>query len=64
METGYEDPDFIEVTSGLDLGQRVVRVGQGALKEGSRWSEVAPREQPIAGSTDAEDPGDTAMVRD
>jgi hypothetical protein len=34
LETGIEDPDYIEVTRGLTEGQQVVTTGAAALRDG------------------------------
>lgn len=47
VTTGYSDDDFIEITGGLDLGQRVVTVGQGGLRPGSKIKNLHP--DPAAG---------------
>ncbi len=36
VTTGYADDDFVEVLSGIGLGARIVTVGQGGLRSGSR----------------------------
>jgi membrane fusion protein (multidrug efflux system) len=36
VELGYEEADRYEVIEGLEMGDRVVMVGQGSLKEGSK----------------------------
>lgn len=36
VTTGYADDEFIEVLGGVALGDRVVEVGQGALRDGSK----------------------------
>jgi len=42
IETGYTDPQWTEVVSGLDVGDRVVTVGQGGLRHGTHVRELAP----------------------
>lgn len=41
VTTGYSDDDYMEITSGLDLGDRVVTVGQGGLRPGSKIRDLA-----------------------
>jgi membrane fusion protein (multidrug efflux system) len=48
VTTGFDEGDMIEVVSGLGVGDRVVRVGQGALKPGSRISAVAEADSKFA----------------
>lgn len=36
IELGYEEADRYEILKGLDVGDQVVMVGQGSLKEGSK----------------------------
>ena len=60
--TGYEDSDHIEVLEGLAVGDRIVRVGQGALKEGSRFVEVGADQDDDATAA-VEESADTAMVQ-
>lgn len=36
VELGFEDNGYVEILSGLDAGQKVVSVGQGGLKDGSK----------------------------
>jgi RND family efflux transporter MFP subunit len=36
VTTGYSDDDFMEITEGVAIGERVVTVGQGGLSQGSR----------------------------
>ncbi|MGD8395113.1 MAG: efflux RND transporter periplasmic adaptor subunit [Candidatus Eiseniibacteriota bacterium] len=62
VATGFEDGRFVEVVDGLAAGDRVVRVGQGALKIGSHFVEVGA----AAGDPDGRDEDeqtDTAMVQ-
>jgi membrane fusion protein (multidrug efflux system) len=40
VETGYTDEEFAEVLVGLDDDQRVITVGQGGLKHGTRVREL------------------------
>jgi membrane fusion protein (multidrug efflux system) len=37
---GASDPDFVEITSGLDAGEQVVRFGQSRLSDGDRVRRV------------------------
>lgn len=41
VETGYADDTHIEIESGLDMGQQVVVVGQGGLRQGTRIRDLA-----------------------
>jgi membrane fusion protein (multidrug efflux system) len=52
VKTGYANGDLVEVVEGLDAGQRVVAVGQGALRSGTKIREVNPDR---ASLTDSED---------
>ncbi len=36
IETGYTNGKFVEIIDGLELGERVVTVGTGSLKSGTR----------------------------
>ncbi|GEM_PF-381723 len=40
VSTGYANGTVIEITSGLEAGDRVVAVGQGGLKTGSKFREI------------------------
>ena len=42
VKTGYANGDLVEVIEGLAAGQRVVSVGQGALRSGTKIREVGP----------------------
>ena len=39
--TGYADDDFIEITAGLTAGEKVVTIGQGGLRQGSKIKDLA-----------------------
>lgn len=55
IETGLADDDFIEVTSGLAIGDRIIVAGQTGLKDGALLLEVDARGQPIGeAATDGE----------
>ena len=41
VQTGYTDDDFVEIIDGLAIGERVVTVGQGGLRTGSRIRDLA-----------------------
>jgi membrane fusion protein (multidrug efflux system) len=41
VATGYADDTHIEIESGLQLGDRVVVVGQGGLRQGTRVRDLA-----------------------
>jgi RND family efflux transporter MFP subunit len=41
VTTGYADDAFVEVASGLELGNRVVTVGQGGLRNGSKIHDLS-----------------------
>ncbi len=41
VELGFEDNGYVEILSGLDLSQKVISVGQGGLKDGSKVKIVA-----------------------
>jgi RND family efflux transporter MFP subunit len=43
VTTGYADDDLVEITDGLRLGQRVVTVGQGGLRHGSKIKDLAQK---------------------
>ena len=49
--TGYADDDFAEITDGIHKGERVVTVGQGGLRTGSKIRDL---------SSPAADPGSVA----
>ncbi|HET9233076.1 MAG TPA: HlyD family efflux transporter periplasmic adaptor subunit, partial [Candidatus Eisenbacteria bacterium] len=36
VTTGYSDESYVEIVSGVESGTRVVSVGQGGLREGSK----------------------------
>jgi hypothetical protein len=46
VETGYADDTHIEIASGLELGQQVVVVGQGGLRQGTLIRDLAAPEEP------------------
>lgn len=55
IETGLADDDFVEVTSGLALGDRIIVAGQTGLKDGALILEVDAKGQPIGeAATDGE----------
>lgn len=62
VTTGYEDEEMIEVATGLAFGERVVRVGQGALKPGSKIAAIAAPDSGLAGRKEGE--GAAAALRD
>jgi membrane fusion protein (multidrug efflux system) len=41
VETGYTDDRFVEVVDGLEEGDRIVTVGQGALKVGAKFRDLS-----------------------
>jgi RND family efflux transporter MFP subunit len=41
VETGYADDSFIEITRGLEPDQRIITVGQGGLRHGSRIKDLS-----------------------
>jgi RND family efflux transporter MFP subunit len=41
VTTGYADDDFIEITAGLTAGEKVVTIGQGGLRQGSKIKDLA-----------------------
>jgi RND family efflux transporter MFP subunit len=41
VTTGYNDDDYMEITSGIEEGDRVVTVGQGGLRPGSKIRDLA-----------------------
>ena len=46
VDTGYADDEFIEIVRGVESGDRVVIVGQGGLRHGSRVRDLnAPEEE-------------------
>jgi len=52
VDVGATAEDLVEVTEGLEAGDRVVLVGQGALKTGSKIREIA-REPEVAAAADS-----------
>lgn len=46
--TGYSDGDMIEITEGLELGDRVVTVGTGSLKTGTKIRDLLATDEPSA----------------
>jgi membrane fusion protein (multidrug efflux system) len=56
VATGYADDDFVEVTDGLGLGSRIVTVGQGGLRNGSKIRDLtlenAAKSEPKSGGTE------------
>ncbi len=56
VSTGYANGTVIEITSGLEAGDRVVSVGQGGLKTGSRFREIT--EDTVAVSEVTDDGGE------
>lgn len=53
VQTGYADADFAEVVSGLAEGERVVVVGHGGLRNGSRIRDIDAKPAPQSGEEDA-----------
>jgi RND family efflux transporter MFP subunit len=62
VETGYADDDYIELTTGAKVGDRIVVVGQGGLRQGSKirvlatptpTADVAAKPQAAAADVDA-----------
>jgi membrane fusion protein (multidrug efflux system) len=41
VQTGYADEEWIEIASGVAIGERIVVVGQGGLRTGSRVEDLA-----------------------
>ena len=54
VATGFTDETFIEVVEGLEIGDQVVSVGHGGLKEGTRIRDLTSRD------TSATETSDTA----
>ena len=52
VATGFTDDTFIEVVEGLELGDQVVSVGHGGLKEGTRIRDLTSRETSAAETSD------------
>ncbi len=48
ISTGYTDGDFVEVLSGLELGERVVTVGTGSLKTGTKIRDLLADDESAA----------------
>ena len=44
VTTGYADDEFIEITAGLTAGEKVVTIGQGGLRQGSKIKDLAATE--------------------
>lgn len=55
IETGYRDDEFSEVLVGLDEGDRVVTVGQGGLKHGTRVRDILNPTSPADSSATSKD---------
>ncbi len=63
VTTGYADDEFVEITGGVDLGDRVVTVGQGGLRQGSRIRDLANEpERAKSGTGKTEPKVDTARA--
>jgi membrane fusion protein (multidrug efflux system) len=54
IETGLADDDFVEITGGLELGDRIVVAGQTGLKDGGLILEVDAKGQPVGGDEPGE----------
>lgn len=52
VSTGFSDESFIEVVEGLEIGDRVVSVGHGGLKEGTKIRDLSERETSSVESSD------------
>jgi RND family efflux transporter MFP subunit len=51
--TGFTEEDYTEITEGLELGERVITVGQGGLRNGTRFRDIQEmKEEAGADSTD------------
>ncbi len=59
VTTGYADDDYIEITAGLTEGEKVVTIGQGGLRQGSKIKDLAEAESGDEGKgqADAADQG-------
>jgi membrane fusion protein (multidrug efflux system) len=55
VTTGYADDDYIEITEGVSIGDQVVTVGQGGLRQGTKIKDLA--ETNNASGKDAEKTG-------
>lgn len=53
IATGFANGSVIEVVQGLQAGDRVVTVGQGGLKTGSKFREVTNGRVALAGESDS-----------
>ncbi len=59
VTTGYTDDDYAEILSGVAPGERIVTVGQGGLRTGSRIRDLTGAE-PGAGAVEGGREADTA----
>ncbi len=55
VETGFTDSDFVEVVEGLESGARIVTVGHGGLKQGSRIDDMTAEIEGRYGESDLTD---------
>ena len=55
VRTGFANGRNVEVLEGLDLGERVVSVGTGSLRPGTKIKDLGAEGSALADSTPAED---------
>ncbi len=61
--TGYTDDLFVEVSDGVSEGDRIVTVGQGALREGAKFEDIeAKKKEKEQKKEQEEEAGDGAEV--
>lgn len=58
VSTGYGNGTEVEVIEGLDEGDRIVVVGTGSLKNGSKFKDLGAEEPMEADATGSSDPAD------
>jgi membrane fusion protein (multidrug efflux system) len=51
IELGLADDDFVEITSGIEPGARIIVAGQSGLKDGGLITEVDAKGNPIGAAT-------------
>lgn len=56
--TGFTESDFTEITEGLELGEQVITVGQGGLRNGTRYRDI----RDLEAEAGADSTGDLAEV--
>jgi membrane fusion protein (multidrug efflux system) len=59
VTTGYADDNFIEITKGIAIGEQVVTVGQGGLRQGTKIKDLAGTNNASGKETEKSTTGDT-----